>query len=823
MSDKFDWYTDEDQSAWEEPRDAPLATSPRRRRWPILLAVLLALALTGYAVMREVNQRIAESQDLVEAEVLAANELVQRAAANSDRELLISMLSGRDAGWTETQTELLEVGLLFGEAVSPIGLQPLAEEPISATVTLSSNFREAVVNERREFTANVGNDPDEAVLLDQSLVFRKGERNWLLAPPQDDFWGDWVSIAGDRASFAYSLRDERFAGRFAVDIESKLAALCVLYLCPANWRMSIRFDREPESLLRLASPEERLKATRSLDLPSPTLIGMPVDETGTEALSDGYAALVIAAALADILEWKCCLKIAYFEAIVDATLAELGVRPYPLRESEYLGLVNYPVRDGSRTYAAWDARSMDDLDPRDRALAHAIVEYLLSDGAELTRLAEYLVAVGDSRGSNSLLYWARLVTGSSFNEESWYQFVREKAESYQNATPPPIPLPDQDLLLACRSRSGPEAGLYRYDIATNSLSLEVSLPEEFFFPLALPDDSGVFLTVSLPDGMSAETQLIRSGVQPARVLWNSPGAVIIYLGEPVDPQGQYAQLWVIDDQNPGPGIAFADLTTCAPGADCWLIPLPGAPVWSPDGQLLIVEQDDGSLLLGDRGLADWQPIGEGHAPFWISEELYGFIGLDYSSIYLSRVSTGEQWLLLAAHDLAAAQSRGRQPIPPMIQMVKTHPAAPDTLFVLAAHAEFGYLTLFRVTLPPGEAIEGAELYSLEMTWLIDGLSFDLPQPIQLLSPDGNWLAAKTAQAGFQLLNLDTGQTYSIGIPGEEFALVQHDWSADSPWIAFVGGENVELIAPLPDGELVRRIVFQDDLLCSSVNWVNSLP
>lgn len=824
MSGNFDWFTEEDESAWEDARVSPPKKPPRRRRWPLLLLGLSVLSLTGYAITRQVNQRVAESQRLIEADVLAANELVQRAAANADRELLTSMLSGRDADWTQVQKELLEAGLLFGGSATPFGLEPIGTGPISTTVSLSNDFKEAVVTERREYARDAGNGLTDNVTLDQTFVFRQGERNWLFAPPKDEFWGDWSTIAGDRVSVAYSTRDERFAERFAGDIEMLLDALCQLHTCPANWRMSMRLDQDPEALSRLADPETRLISTRSLNLPSPTLIGTASDEAGLVALTDGYSALVIAAAMADILEWECCTRIVFYEATLDATLAELGIQPFPLRDSDYLALVNYPAMTGSGVVAAWDARSLDNPEPLERTFAHAVIDYFLSEGAELSQITHDLIASGASRGSSSLNLWTRRVTGSSFSEAEWYDFVRERAASYQSATQSPIPLPEQDLMLACASETGPDAGLYRYVIADGALSLEVPLPNTYFYPLALPDDSGVLLTAGLPDGIHTETLLLRGGEELARLLWADPGAVMIYLAEPVDPLGQYAPIWVFDQESPGPNFAVVDTADCLPGSDCQPTELPGAPVWSPNGQRLIVEQNDGTLLLGRRDLTGWEPLGEGRTPFWVNDETYGFIGMDNLSIFLSGLDTDEQRLLLTTEDLAEALPQNQQRFQTTLQIATTRPEVPNTLFVLAAQGFSGDSMLFRVTLPPEEVVTGqGDPLPPAMSLLVNRLAFLLPQPIQMISPDGRWLAAYTSQAGLQLYNLDTGEMFPVGIPSGEFSISQHDWSADSPWVAFVGSQNVELVAPLPDGEIFRRVIFHDGLRCSSAIWVNSLP
>jgi len=275
MSNNFDWITEEDHPEWDKLPDDQPDPSPRRRRWLFFLIALVVLSFAGFGILRQVNERIAESEEQVKADVLAVNALVRQAARDSDRELLTSMLSGREAAWTNTQQQLLEADLMFGSAGSPMGLRALASEPLSTTVTLSSNLREAYVTERHGYAVTNAAGVTETITLDQNHVFREGERRWLYSPPGDDFWGDWNTYTGGMTTLAYRARDERFAIRFASDIDNKLAELCDFYECPSDLLVNIRFDPEPDSVLHLSRPTARLEPTRSVNLPSPTLIGTP--------------------------------------------------------------------------------------------------------------------------------------------------------------------------------------------------------------------------------------------------------------------------------------------------------------------------------------------------------------------------------------------------------------------------------------------------------------------------------------------------------------------------------------------------------------------
>lgn len=822
MSGNFDWYTEEDESRWAE-LPGPESTPPKRsRRWPFLLAALCALTLIAVVVFRQVNQRVSETENRIEEDVLAARTLIQRAASESDRELLTTMLSGREPRWTRAQQELMESGILFGNAGIPFGLHPLNSEPLSATVALSDNFQEAVVSEERQFAFDVGNGVTDTIVLEQTLVFREGSRRWLYSPPEEDFWGEWQSLAGSRASVAFRARDESYAVRFTDDVNHRLAELCNLQGCPPDLQVSIRLDPEPGSLLRLAAPEARLEPTLSINLPSPTLIGMPLDEAGYQALSRAYATHVVSAVLGVILEWECCDRIALYEAVVDDALAELALQSYPLQTADYLDLVNYPPSDDSRPISVWEARSLGTLQQVDRIFAHAVVAYFRSLGVELHEIQEGLIETATRQDAGDVARWTSRLTGRPLDSNGWDRFVREQVAQHQSKHEPPIPLPDQDLLLACQSDGIDSSGMFRYNIKRDEFIHEFSLPEAFFFPIALPDDSGIVLTTYSVETNENQTRIVRLGSEPADVIWDNDEAILIYLGEPIDPLGEYLTLWIFGPDSAGPVFALLELAECRSGERCSPEGIPGAPRWSPDGEQLLVAHNSGAIMLGDRNLDSWTTIDQGRSPFWLDDDTYGFLSDGNTIVYMSTLGEQERVEILDSEALGALLPRSQQRFSLAIQEVYTHQAVPNTLFVYASYGFSGEAVIFRVGLPADLGQGGLEegQATLELSLLVDGLLLGVPELVQLISPDGRWLAAGSSPEDFVLYDLEAREPRFVGAPVDSFSLSLHDWSADSPWMAYVGARNVELLAPLPNGEIFRRIILHDDYHCSAAIWID---
>jgi hypothetical protein len=70
----------------------------------------------------------------------------------------------------------------------------------------------------------------------------------------------------------------------------------------------VRFEKDPEAILSSADPRSRLLMAREVDLPTPTLIGVPTDERGYQRLLRGYASRVIRATLDELIADDCCVQ-----------------------------------------------------------------------------------------------------------------------------------------------------------------------------------------------------------------------------------------------------------------------------------------------------------------------------------------------------------------------------------------------------------------------------------------------------------------------------------------------------------------------------------
>ncbi len=297
---KFDWETEEQESAWTEP--AAKSRPERSRIQWILLAMAGFSLLAGYFLYRQALRRIQAAETTALAEVRSSQSLLQSAYTETDRELLDNLLSGRDRRWVASQKNLLQSDLLYDRpslglylTVDPIG----AERP--QTITLSTDLTTATVSTLWPYEF----EPlGQEFMLLQTQIFRRGEERWLLTPLLGDAWTQQGQVQGPYVDFNYPVGDEALVLRLADDLNQAIDILCsdaIQLACDGNHtpRFTLELTTDPESLLDLERRIFRPGPNRFRQFPTPTLIGLPVDEAGYLALRSIYARFLLTPWLRD--------------------------------------------------------------------------------------------------------------------------------------------------------------------------------------------------------------------------------------------------------------------------------------------------------------------------------------------------------------------------------------------------------------------------------------------------------------------------------------------------------------------------------------------
>lgn len=339
LADNFDWRTDED-GEWEGA-DPDRGRSKSRRRWIVPLTIILILLAGGGAVYWQVQKRVSAAEAGIKDDVRSSFQLIRQANAEGDIELFRNLLSGSDLAWAATQQELFGQGWLFDLSAYGLSAGPLAVSDIQ--VALAPQLNSAEVSSVATYGARGGDLLPDTVRLLQTKVFRRGQR-WVWSPPREEFWGGNASVEERFLAVTYPSRDEALVLRLARDLDRLVAELCrdtVGLTCLEDQTLRLLFSREPEAILAISQrfAEHGLFGARlsrpplssgelELTLPTPSLLGVPVDETSYQALLKGYGTQLAIALVNLIADEDCCGSETRVRAAARDMLFDLGLDPW---------------------------------------------------------------------------------------------------------------------------------------------------------------------------------------------------------------------------------------------------------------------------------------------------------------------------------------------------------------------------------------------------------------------------------------------------------------------------------------------------------------
>lgn len=858
----FDWHSEE-ETGWEEKKPAVTTAVPQRRRWwPTLLLILVTAGVGSWLILNQVNTRIAATTTQVEADARAAHELVMDAAARRDGELLRASLSGRAPDWYTLQETLTNADAFFGRSL--LGLPLAAAQPDTpAQITLDPEFRQAEVSFPRVYLTMNKEGVTQTVTLQQTAVYRRGAQRWLLAPPDAEFWGNRQTYAGNYLIMQYPARDGTWADRLAGDLDALLGRTCTTFadLNCTDERLRLFLDEDASALrVLLDSTYSWQTDALSLHLPPLTVIGMPLDESGYQALYRAYGAQVVTAVISHLVAYECCEHAPFYQALLDYELYQLDFKPWPVGQHDQRRIfTSQPLMTPLLAY--WLATDRTHLKAEDSWLLYPALDFLLkgqvTDPSTTAMLPVTPIALQRAmRPRQSFISWLAITyaglddsQGSALLrnlEPRWWQYAYTQTLLTQG--PPPRPYPQQALLLACEARLDDPAiteiiSLQQYDPNAQGWG-ELEQFVGYGFVTVLPDDETVVRNIWQA---TEETWTLTLWRRSQLTTVDTEAGFAYSLGQ-MDPLQQQLVVFTIQEEDIYPAINLINLADCA-GSGCALTPLSGFPYWSPDGAHMLLtkldenkrsffidvmpingryvmfDQSDDELVMALR-LADahGQPlseeeVGDGYAPFWLDNTTYGFMRLAAGGqeIVVGTLGDGRLQPILTLDDLLPAlpqQSWSADRY--RLGYAFPHPQQPDLLFVTLFEAAQS-LHMFSFNRQTGAVTHHVQIPGY---WLNHTTS---------LSPDGRWLLLSSlgqdTPAGrptpaLYLHELATGKT-EILHTGDIYSFIgstQFDWSADGQWLAaLMGAEGLALIVP---GQDYVEFVPHEAGLCAAVSWIN---
>ncbi len=803
----FDWISDEDRHWEPEPPKEPEHKN-RLSRWLVLFLLVVALVVAGAVmVYRQADERISAAEASVQADILAAHQLMLEAGMAGDVDLFRAGLSGRQEAWTAAQIALLEDGAMWERAA--FGLTLLGDVGQSPpTVEVSSDLRQAVVTYGLSY--QVG---DGVMDLRHTAVYRRGANRWLLAPPEGDFWGSWVTNRGSFVTLIYPQRDAAMGERLAFDLDRTMRRLCAAsfsFGCLDGLNVSVRLSTQPDSLKTLFDTKSLLQNPRQLNLPAPTLLGIPTDEAGYKLLADGYAAQIALAVMADVTDYTCCQRGLYFRAILDWQLSELGIVEWPLTPDTFETL----LRDSDLFQGSVQGWRSADISGRLDAEwigAYALMQYLLEErGFSAELLQRNLLQSYDE--------WLALTELDAQDQvASWIQFVYHNSTSGQQAISS-VPDPVSDLNLVCNFENNLPM-LYRYDFATERWNDLAIISDDADYGLFVPMNiSGAIFVLEGQESWVDETVFLTT----RSYLWQDGRRYPIYdsaqdpLGEgaissiaypvAIDPLQRYLMLVLFTESNENTFenslLRLVDLATCSTEG-CAMIDsnltvdmLMSPSMWSPTGEHMLIstqgdyfvgsvsESSNYPLYLADGLAQAWIPVGEGSSPFWLDGQTYGYLRIrdgGEMEIVTAVVGENEPQVLLTMPELQAALPAEIASYAPALRVnsVQPNPAFSGKLLLMAGSARgqtnASYFFILDQAGTPAQTLEYIEMQSTGGE--------------AAFSPNGRYLQlipyyyGNNANTGGLLLNLETGERETaVFSPDSTGFWGRNDWSQDSKWL-----------------------------------------
>lgn len=399
---------------------------------------------------------------------------------------------------------------------------------------------------------------------------------------------------------------------------------------------------------------------------------------------------------------------------------------------------------------------------------------------------------------------------------------------------PPIPLPEQDVLLLCTLDD--QAHLWRYDPAADTWidaqaaagRLQPFRNTTALWPL--PGDEGVLLQTERRVDGAPRTHLIAWQNGEERLLLDAAAA---YQTLPAfSPDGRYLLL-ARPPENGASGRDFRllDITACQQG-DCALHPLAGVPYWSPDGsQSLVMDRSQwpADLYRGDETGQRRAWVDAGWSPFWLNAKTYGYVRPSQATTSF-QMGEGVEIVVVPADpdnpypaaqrvlhsdDLwgALAPTWATEGEPPQIFVndVLPNPAGSTLMIsavVLPADNVSGRQYFFRYEVQEGE---------LSVLMALDGTS---GSPATF-TENGRFLTALlTGQSDVILYVYDTLHDEQDTIPlngGGGHPFPHYDWSADERWLVIADDRMLHLTAP---AFAYKRPIFHNLNGCHTAVWIN---
>jgi hypothetical protein len=340
LTTKFDWRTLEDEE-WEAESGSDQPPQPRRRSRLVIIILVLLLLAAGGAVYQQFQARNARVETAREADILASYYLLRGAVSGGDHEVFAALMEEPVSEWSETQRKLFDYGWIFDRQL--MGFASSEDNYQVQEVYLDTeNWSAEIVSEELISIYNFGVNT-QTIHLEHSETLHWDE-GWKWNQPAESFWGEQISVTAPSQHLVidYPDRESAIVNRLVADLDTILGRFCIdlnNQLCADDQQVSVHLSHNSKDLLKVAEGFYRdgfagikLVSTSSgyeVTLPTPSLIGLPVDELGYQTLLKAYGAYLIGALFSVSVDPECCESNFILESALQLYLTEQNLLASP--------------------------------------------------------------------------------------------------------------------------------------------------------------------------------------------------------------------------------------------------------------------------------------------------------------------------------------------------------------------------------------------------------------------------------------------------------------------------------------------------------------
>ncbi len=294
---------------------------PAGPRWPFFLALLGVLATGFLLTWYQVTALQMQAETLAIRDVERNFDLAITAIEEEDEEVFELILPGANLEWTATQHQLFRESALFARTSFGLLISKTGQEIVHTE--LSPDLTQAEILSEQAYDLVQPAEPAGPIRLQFTTLLRKDDGQWSWQAPDASFWGAMQAIETGRLTLIFPRRDEQFMRRLAVDLDEEVDTLCdqlAMISCPPGVVLTMRMSIDPAVFMPPTESNLMRGEQEELVIPTPTLMGLPVDEAGYQAIRRGYAAQAAVAMVKNIIGWECSNPITLFLAAQEGRL-----------------------------------------------------------------------------------------------------------------------------------------------------------------------------------------------------------------------------------------------------------------------------------------------------------------------------------------------------------------------------------------------------------------------------------------------------------------------------------------------------------------------